>query len=56
MGFLIVSIIVAIATGISVYVVSASLVLAFIAYSAAGTITLLSALIADGYVNGDVID
>lgn len=56
MGFLLVSIIVAIATGISVYIASASLMLAFVAYSAAGTITLLSALIADGLVNEDLID
>lgn len=56
MGFLIVSIIVAIATAISVYVATTSLVLAFIAYSATGTITLLSALIAEGFVKGDVTD
>ena len=56
MGFLIVSIIVAIATGISIYAVTASLVLAFLAYAAAGTITLLTALIADGLMHGDLID
>lgn len=56
MGFLFVSIIVAIATAISVYAVSASLVLAFVAYAAAGTLTLISALIADGIVGGGSID
>jgi hypothetical protein len=56
MGFLLVSIIVAIATAISVYAISASLVLAFVAYAAAGTITLISALIAEGIFNGEMID
>lgn len=56
MGFLVVSIIVAMATGISVYIASASVLLAFIAYAAAGTISLLSALIADAIAHGDVFD
>lgn len=51
MGFLFVSICVAIAAAISVYIASASLVLAFVAYTAAGSLTLISALIADGLVN-----
>lgn len=48
MGFLIVSILVAIATATSVYIATASVMLAFIAYATAGTFTLLSAVIADG--------
>ena len=56
MGLLIVSIIVASATSTSVYITSESLMLAFIAYSAAGTIALFSAIIADGLVNEDLID
>lgn len=56
MAFLIVSIIVAIATATSVYIASASLVLAFFAYSAAGTLTLFSALIATGLFYGDTDD
>ena len=56
MGFLIVSILVAIATATSVYIATASLGLAFIAYAAAGTLTLFSALIAEGLMHGDVSD
>lgn len=56
MGFLIFSILVAVATAASVYVASASMLLAFAAYAAAGTITLLSALIAAGFAPGDVTD
>lgn len=56
MAFLIVSIIVAIATATSVYIASASLVLAFFAYSAAGTLTLFSALIATGLFYGGADD
>lgn len=55
MGHLIVSIIVASATATSVYLTSGSLLTAFLAYSAAGTISLLSALIADGLVNEDIL-
>ena len=56
MGLLIVSIIVASATSTSVYMTSGSLMLAFLAYSAAGTISILSALIADGLVSEDLFD
>ena len=56
MGILFVSIIVAIASAISAYVISASFLLAFVAYAAAGTVTLVSALIAEGFVKGDVTD
>lgn len=56
MGFLLVSIIVAIASAISVYALSASLLLAFLAYTTAGTMTLLSALIAEAIVKGQSID
>ena len=56
MGFLLVSIIVAIASAISVYALSASLVLAFLAYTTAGTMTLLSALIAEAIVKGQTLD
>ena len=56
MGYLIVSIIVAMATAISIYVASQSLLLAFLASSAAGTMTLVSALVADSLVKGDVRD
>ena len=56
MGFLFVSICVAIAAAVSVYIASASLVLAFVAYAAAGSLTLISALIADGLVNWDKLD
>ena len=56
MGFLFVSICVAIAAAISVYIVSASLVLAFVAYAAAGSLTLISALVADGFVNWKSLD
>ncbi len=56
MGLLIVSIIVASATASSVYMTSGSLMLAFLAYSAAGTLSLLSALIADGLVGEDFQD
>lgn len=47
MGYLVVSIIVAIAVSTSVYLATASLLLAFIAYSAAGTLTLMSAVVSD---------
>ncbi|MCG6882887.1 MAG: hypothetical protein LJE62_03930 [Silicimonas sp.] len=53
MGFLLISIIVAIASAVSAYVAFGSILLAFIAYSAAGTLTLFSALIADGLVHRD---
>ena len=56
MGYLIVSILVAIATSVSVYAATASLGLAFIAYAAAGTFTLFSALIAEGLSHWDVTD
>lgn len=56
MGFLFVSICVAIASAISVYVAFGSLLLAFVAYAAAGSVTLISALVADGLVNGDLSD
>ncbi len=56
MGYLFVSILVAIAAAISVYIASASLVLAFVAYAAAGSLTLISALIADGLVNWNTND
>ena len=56
MGYLFVSIIVAIATAISVYTASASFVLAFVAYSAAGSLTLFSALIAEALTSESKID
>lgn len=56
MGFLIISILVAIATATSVYIATTSIVLAFVAYTVAGTITLISAFIAEGLTHGDVND
>ncbi|MEM7717846.1 MAG: hypothetical protein AAF222_01460 [Pseudomonadota bacterium] len=54
MGFLIVSIFVASATATSAYIATGSLMMAFLAYSAAGMMTLVSALIADSVAHGDV--
>ncbi len=56
MGYLFVSILVAMAAAISAYIASASLLLAFIAYAAAGSLTLISALIADGLVSWNTND
>lgn len=56
MGFLIVSILVAAATATSTYLVSGSLMLAFFAYAAAGSLALISALIAEAFVPGDLED
>ena len=54
MGLLIVSILVAIACALSAYVATASLVVAFIAYAASGTMTLVSALIAEGLTHAKI--
>lgn len=56
MAYLLVGLIVAMATAISAYVATSSLLLAFFAYYAAGTLTLLSALIAAGLVTEDATD
>ena len=56
MGFLIVSILVAMACALCAFVATASLGLAFVAYAAAGTITLFSAMLAEGLTYGDTFD
>ncbi len=47
MGYLIISIAAAISTSVVVYADTQSMLLTFLAYSASGTIVLLSAMIAD---------
>ncbi len=53
MGNLIVSIIAAFALAISVYNETASLLLAFLTYSLAGTMFLGTAILADAFGHGD---
>ena len=56
MGYLFVSIFVAATMSVSVYAATGSFLLAFLGYSAAGCLTLLSVLVADGLLRGDSLD